>query len=263
MLYKHGGFRNDGALRRGLESPLGGLLQREYQKWFSPNLGRDMEFLWFGHSGQPWLMFPTSLGRFFQYEDMGTIQALAGPIEEGRLQVLAVDSVDAESWYNNHAAPGDRAWRHELYDRYIRREILPHIHHRTQREDLGVFGASFGAYHAANIAARYPEMVAAAVLFSGVFDTRRFLEGFWNDTCYFHCPAAYIPNMDETWVSRLSKVHWVIATGEHDHLVEENHRFADTLRAKSIPNHLEIWPGVFGHDWPFWNDHIRRFLPHS
>jgi hypothetical protein len=25
--------------------------------------------------------------------------------------------------------------------------------------------------------------------------------------------------------------------------------------------HEEIWPGVFGHDWQFWIDNLRRFVP--
>jgi esterase/lipase superfamily enzyme len=32
------------------------------------------------------------------------------------------------------------------------------------------------------------------------------------------------------------------------------------LWAKGIPNHLEIWPGQFGHDWPWWREHLRRFV---
>jgi hypothetical protein len=25
--------------------------------------------------------------------------------------------------------------------------------------------------------------------------------------------------------------------------------------------HSELWPGVFGHDWSFWIDNLRRFIP--
>ena len=52
-------------------------MNREYNKQYSQELGRDMESLVFGHGGLPILVFPTSMGRFFEYEDSGMIRALA------------------------------------------------------------------------------------------------------------------------------------------------------------------------------------------
>ena len=38
-------------------------MYREYVRWGSPSLGRDMEFLWFGQFGRPVVLFtPTSRG---------------------------------------------------------------------------------------------------------------------------------------------------------------------------------------------------------
>jgi esterase/lipase superfamily enzyme len=236
-------------------------MNREYLQWESENLGRKMEALWFGHSGHPVLMFPTSMGRFYQNEDFGLIGALSGKIESGVVQVFCVDSVDEESWYDKQAHPADRIRRHDLYDRYIRHEAIPYVQQRAGQHNISVFGASFGAYHAANIAGRYPDVVSAAVLFSGIYDIHRFVEGYWDDLCYFHCPAAYIANMNPTWSARLSKVCWVIATGEFDSLIQDNRGFADLLASKGIQRHAEFWPGVFGHDWPFWRENISRFLP--
>ena len=104
-------------------------------------------------------------------------------------------------------------------------------------------------------------MRSKIALLSGIFDCHRLLDGHWDELCYFHCPSAFVPNMDEDWGRRLSGVEWVIATGEHDSLVEETRNFSNVLRMKGIPVHSEVWPGVFGHDWPFWKEHLRRFLP--
>ena len=41
-------------------------MNREYHKWWSPRLGRDMEMLVFGHAGLPVMVFPTSGGRFLR-----------------------------------------------------------------------------------------------------------------------------------------------------------------------------------------------------
>ena len=219
-----------------------------------------MDLLWFGWGGYPVVMFPTSMGRFVQYEDTGTVAQLGEKLAAGQMQLVCVDSVDAESWYNESAPPAQRGVRQAEYDEYLRDELLPYVADRAERSDVGTFGCSFGAYHAANLAARYPGVVTKAVCFSGIYDVHRFLHGYWDETDYFQCPTAYIPNMDDGWVERLRRVDWVIATGEHDSLVRDNRDFSALLWAKGVPNHCEIWPGVFGHDWPFWNANVARLL---
>ena len=37
---------------------------REYHKWHSPRLGREMELLVFGHGGLPVVVFPRRAGGF-------------------------------------------------------------------------------------------------------------------------------------------------------------------------------------------------------
>ncbi len=235
-------------------------MQRSYESWYSNALGRKMEFLWFGWSGYPVLAFPTSMGRFFQYEDTGLVGALASKIEAGYLQLVCVDSVDAESWYADSAPPELRGVRHEQYDGYLARELVPYVRERSRFAQAGTFGCSFGGYHAANFAGRHPELVSKAVCFSGIYDVHRFVGSYWDDRDYFNSPATYIPNMDGECLARLAHVEWVVATGEYDSLVEDNRRFAAMLAAKGLPVHTEIWPGVFGHDWPFWNEAVQRLL---
>jgi esterase/lipase superfamily enzyme len=235
-------------------------MQRSYDKWYSPALGRDMELLWFGSAGYPVLAFPTSMGRFFQYEDSGTIAALAQKIEAGHLQLCCVDSIDVESWYNESVPPAARAPRHERYDAYLQEEIVPFVRHRAGRHDMGAFGCSFGGYHTANFAGRHPETVTKAVCFSGVYDVSRFTDGYWDDGDYFNSPAAYIPNMDAAWTAKLARIDWVIATGEYDALAPDNRRFDAILTDKGIPHHTEIWPGINGHDWDSWNAAVVRLL---
>ena len=235
-------------------------MYRDYVKYHSSALGRGMEFLWFGKFGRPVLLFPTSSGRFYENEDFKLTDSLADKVDRGEIQLISVDSVNNESWYNKSIHPAIRAARHAQYDAFLRHELVPYIFNRAQRGDLAVYGASFGAYHASNFAARYPDVVSRAICFSGVYDIHSQLDGYWDDTCYFHCPTAFIPNLDGEWVGKLSRVEWVIATGEYDTLVQKNREFSQMLWSKGIPNHLEIWPGVFGHDWPWWREHLRRFI---
>jgi esterase/lipase superfamily enzyme len=235
-------------------------MYRDYQKWWSPSLGRDMEFLWFGKFGRPVILFPTSAGRFFENDDFKLTESVADKVDAGEIQLILPDTVNNESWYNKSVHPAVRAARHTQYDAYLRHELVPYIFNRAQRGDLVVYGASFGAYHAANFAARYPDVVSRAICFSGVFDISSFVDGYWDENCYFHSPTAYIPNMDPEWVGKLTRVSWVIATGEHDSLVQNNREFSSLLWSKGIPHHFELWPGQFGHDWPWWRQHLRRFV---
>jgi esterase/lipase superfamily enzyme len=220
-----------------------------------------MELLWFGWSGRPVIAFPTSGARFYELEDFGLLDALAPKVEAGEIQVCCIDSVDTESWYNRRAHPAHKVRRHDQYDRYVRQEVFPFARERARRSDLALYGASFGGYHVVNLACRYPEEVSRAIAFSGIFDTHRFLGGYWDDLCYFHCPTAYVPNMNGDWTRRLSGVEFIVATGEFDHLAPGNREFQAMLASKAIHAVSEIWPGVFGHDWPFWKQHLQRFLP--
>jgi esterase/lipase superfamily enzyme len=175
--------------------------------------------------------------------------------------VCCIDAFNDQTWNCPGLHPAERVRRHDVYDRYLCEEMFPMVAARAGRGDTAVYGASLGGFHAANFAARHPEQVARCIALSGLFDSRRLLEGYWDDLCYYHSPVHFVPNMDHDWARRLGRVEWVIATGEQDSLVGETRNFSQILRDKGIPVHSEIWPGVFGHDWPFWKQHLPRFLP--
>ncbi len=70
-------------------------MNREHHRWYSPSLNRDMELLVFGHAGARVIIFPTSKGRFYEWEDRGMIHgALREPLERGWLQAYCVDAID-------------------------------------------------------------------------------------------------------------------------------------------------------------------------
>ena len=69
-----------------------------YHKTDSLHLGRPMEYKRYGHAGRPVVVFPTSGGRFFQYEDSGAVGALSEFIDDGRIQVFTLDGIDRETF---------------------------------------------------------------------------------------------------------------------------------------------------------------------
>ena len=61
---------------------------RAYHRWHSPALQRDMELLVFGHAGMRVLVFPTSMGRFYDWEDRGLVAALGAQAGGGPAATL-------------------------------------------------------------------------------------------------------------------------------------------------------------------------------
>ena len=236
-------------------------MSREYVAWDSPALGRRMEMLFFGHSGRPMIWFPTSQGRFYQYEDFGLIATVSDLLESGALQIACVDSVDAESFYASEIPPADRMARHDQYDRYVREEVVPWLAARAGGGGIGTFGASFGAYHAVNFGLRHPDAIDKIVGFSGKYDIHSFLDGWWGDLAYFHCPTAYVPNMDGDLVRRLSTIDIAIVTGETDNILEGSREMIRILEGKGIPHRGHIWDAPYGHDWQWWKEQIRSYVP--
>ncbi|HUA84735.1 MAG TPA: alpha/beta hydrolase-fold protein [Bryobacteraceae bacterium] len=236
-------------------------MNREYHKWFSPRLGRDMELLVFGHAGMPVIVFPTSMGRFFDYENRHMIEVVRDRYEQGRLQAFCVDSVDAESWYNKSAPPAQRAARHLQYDDYLVHELMPFIRTRNASPELAVTGCSFGGYHSVNFALRHPDLATYCVSMGGAFDIRQFLDGYYDDNCYYNCPPDFLPGLNDSWyLDRYRRMRIVLATGENDICLAENRRLSDIMTAKSIPHWLDVWGDGTGHDWPWWEQMAQKFF---
>lgn len=237
-------------------------MHREYHKWLSPNLNREMELLVFGHAGMPLLVFPTSMGRFYDYEDRGMISAIAHKYDSGRIQAFCVDSVDAESWCNKEVDPPGRVQRHMQYERYIVTEVMPFIRQRSGLQRVAVTGCSFGGYHAVNFTLRHPDLVHNCVSMGASFDVRTFLDGYWDRDVYFHNPVEYIPNLEDEWYLNLYRegLRLVLATGENDLCLEENLRMSGILNKKGIPHYLDVWGNGAGHDWPWWQQMARKFF---
>ena len=228
-------------------------MNREYHKRYSSELHREIEMLVLGHGGMPLLVFPTSQGRFYEYEDRGMIGALHSKIEGGELQVFCPDSVDSESWYNRSVHPRQRVQRHMEFERYLLYELLPFLRWKNQSSQLAVTGCSFGGYHAVNFSLRHPDVVTHCVSMSGAYDIHQFLDGYYDNDCYFHCPADFLPNMNDEWfLSHYRQMRIVLASGEWDMCLDANVKLSAMLHAKGVPHWLDVWGDHTGHDWPWW-----------
>jgi esterase/lipase superfamily enzyme len=219
-----------------------------------------MELLVFGHAGARGLVFPTSKGKFYEWEDRGMIRLLEEALVRGWLQLYCVDSVDAESWYCYWAHPSGRALRHVQYDHYLRNEVLPFSEKKNDNPFLMTLGASFGAYHAMNFGLRYPDRVSRILAMSGIYDIRRFTTGYYDDNVYFNNPADYIPNEhNHERLALLQRQDIIMATGRQDALMPSARDLSAKLWAKGIGNALRDWDG-WSHDWQFWEKMVSLYI---
>ena len=208
------------------------------------------------------IVFPSSMGAFFEYEDRGMIDAVAGKLEHGGLQLFCVSSVDGESWYNRATHPRNRIRRHLQYEDYILGELVPLIHHVNHHPTIGVTGCSFGAYHAMIFAMRQPYTFHCCVTMGGAFDISQFLDGYFDEDCYFLNPNAFLPNLsDAYYLDQFRRNKWVLVTGEHDICRAANESFSSLLHHKGIPHSLHVWGNGSKHDWPDWRPMAAAYLP--
>lgn len=235
-------------------------MHRSYHRWYSPTLGRDMELLIFGHAGAPVIVFPTSQGRFFEYEDRGMVGALSEHLEQGWIQLVCLDSVDSESWYCHWKHPADRIRRHVQYEQYILNEIIPAVNQLNGNSFWMTTGCSFGAYHAVNFALRHPAIIRRTIGLSGLYDIRRFLDGYYDDQLYFNNPVDYAANLhDPEQIRQLQQLDIILAIGRDDQACWSNELLSGHLWRAGVGNALRIWDG-WAHDWPYWRQMILHYI---
>ena len=119
-------------------------MKEEYIKWYSPNLGMDIEMLVYGHSGVPVVIFPTTMGRYYESKDFKLIESIQYFIDSGKVRVYCPDSIDRLSWYNKKEHPAKRVQNHIWYDKMIRWELVDRMRHDTGHSKIIAAGASFG-----------------------------------------------------------------------------------------------------------------------
>ncbi|RJP22149.1 MAG: transposase [Deltaproteobacteria bacterium] len=237
----------------------------EYHRRWSRHLGRDMELKAYGHAGKPVIVFPSSGGRFFEYEDFGMVEACRRFIDSGAVTLFTVDSVDRESWLNHSMHPADRARRHNDFDRYVMEEAVPFIRERSpDASGLLATGCSMGGYHSANFFFRHPDVFDAVIALSGVYKLTRFVGDYMDENVYFNAPLAYLPNLDEPWyLERYRRGRIVVCVGQgawEDEMAADTRALQRILAAKEVPAWIDFWGHDVNHDWPWWRRQMPYFL---
>jgi len=237
----------------------------EYHKWWSEHLNQDMELKVFGHAGKPMLVFPCQGGRFYEWEDFHMIDAVQWFVDEGKIQLFTVDSIDKQAWANWNTHPADRGRRHEDYDRYIVHEVIPFIRGRTNPDQKVIAtGCSMGGYHSSNFFFRHPDIFDTLLAISGPFSLRIFVGDYMDENVYFNSPLAYLSNLNDAWfIDQYRNSRIIVCCGQgawEERMLSDTYALKNILEEKGIPAWFDIWGYDVNHDWPWWHKMVPYHL---
>lgn len=214
----------------------------------------------FGHSGFPVILFPTSRGRYYQCKDFKLVEAASDLINSGRIKIYCPDGIDSESWYNYSIHPADRVKTHIGYQELILNDVIEFAKYDSGMRKVTLSGCSFGAYHAANMAFRYPDRVSYLLCMGGAYNIKQFIMGYYDDNCYYNNPPDYLSGLNDLWyLSRYREMGIVLGTGELDMCLDENILLSKILNEKNIKHWLDVRKGT-GHDWNWWREMFPYYL---
>lgn len=238
-----------------------------YHKWWSPQLDQEMELKVYGTQGKPMLVFPTQEGRFFEFEDFGMVDICKDFIEAGKLQIITIDGIDAQTWTHPSKTVPERVARHEAYERYILNEVLPFIQDNNDAyKQVIVTGCSMGGYQSANFFFRHPEVCDALLAISGVYRLKLFIGDYMDERVYFHTPLAFLPNLhDQKILDLYRRSQIIISVGQgawEDPMLEDTRQLQTILENKNVPAWIDYWGHDVDHDWPWWHKKMSYFLMH-
>ena len=74
-------------------------------------------------------------------------------------------------------------------------------------------------------------VVTHCVSMSGSYDIHQFLDGYYDDDCYFNCPPDYLPNMNDDWfLSHYRQMKIVLGSADWDMCLDANVKLSAILR---------------------------------
>ncbi len=237
-------------------------MERNLFSWYSPSLDKEMPIVTYGHYGFALLLVPTAAADYLEYERFQLIDSLKPFIEQGKMKVYSINSINNESWLNNQMDPRHKAIRHNQFNNYVYNEVVPYIRNGSSQDTMiYTCGASFGALHSANLFFKRPDMINGCIAMSGVYNLMEYTKGYYDEDVYFNSPMQYMPNLNDhntlEQIRRSSHIHIFSGSGPYED-PNSSREFGGILYNKGIWYELDIWGNEWSHDWPTW----RAVLPH-
>ncbi|MCX5747841.1 MAG: alpha/beta hydrolase-fold protein [Proteobacteria bacterium] len=231
-------------------------------RWWSDRVQREVTLVRWGTIGQPVLLFPTAGGDAEEVERFQMMDALAPLLDAGRIKIYSCDSVAGKALVQREGSPRHQMWLQNMFHQYVRHEVVPAIRMDCKSDlDVWTAGASFGAFHAAAVLCRFPDVFSRALCMSGTYDIRRFYDAQphdFSDDFWVSSPVHFVPTLAGRHLDVLRSRYLHIASGEgRAEAIGESWNLANVLGRQGIPNKVDSWGTEWHHDWVTW----RRMMP--
>jgi esterase/lipase superfamily enzyme len=233
-------------------------------RWYSPRIGCEATLARWGTFGQPVLVFPTAGGDAEELERFLMLKVLDPLIQAGRIKIYSCDSVAGRVWFSKEGSPEHRMWMVNQFHQWVKHEVVPAIRQDCGGADVPIWtaGASIGAFHAAAVVCRFPDLFHRALSMSGTYDLMRFIEAK-QPTDYFRVssPLYFVPHLEGPHLDVLRQryIHIVTGEGKWENL-GESWKLAHVLGDKKIPNFVDSWGPDWHHDWMTWRAMMPKYL---
>ena len=241
-------------------------MYRDAISYHSNVLGEDLGVIVYGMTGYPIIVFQTQDSKCTNYEDFGMISELADYIDGGKVQLFCVDSIDQESWSNTN---GDKSWRsqrQEDYFRFVTDELVPYVHDRNG-SDLRPLatGCSMGATHSAIAALRRPDLFQGCIALSGVYRTSFFFGDWMDENLYMNDMVQMLHDLpaDHPYIDLYNhrSLCFCVGQGAWEDGLSDLRDMDASFKRLGINAWCDFWGYDVNHDWPWWKNQMRYFLP--
>ncbi len=234
----------------------------QYNKSYSKELNREMEWKQFGDEGQGVLVIPSQDQRFYEWEDQGMIAVLSPMIESGLIHLICCDSIDTETWSLTDGDHHSRIALHERWFRYVTEELIPEV---NKGQQLVVAGCSMGGYHAGNFFFRRPDLFDTVIALSGLYHSRYGFPNYSDDLTYANSPEDFLRQMpaDHPWMKMYRNRRIIICIGQgrwEDETLPSTRELDTILAQKGVPAWFDYWGFDIDHDWPNWRNELAYFF---
>jgi esterase/lipase superfamily enzyme len=237
-------------------------MERQLHAWYSDRLQKEMPVAVYGHYGFALLLVPTAAADYLEYERFQLIDSVRDFIDAGKVKIFSINSINNESWMNNAMEPRQKIVRHQQWNEYVYKEVVPFVRtHTSYDTPIIICGASFGALHSMNLFLKRPDLLNGVIGLSGVYDLTEYSKGYFDEDVYFNSPQHYLPNLTDhsilEQIRRSDHIHIFTGSGAFEDPGASG-RFAKTVYDKGINYELDVWGPEWPHDWNTW----RTVLPH-
>jgi esterase/lipase superfamily enzyme len=221
-----------------------------------------MHLVRYGSRGPALIYIPSSGGDETEFERYGMIEECAPWIDAGLAQLFSIDGGGPRSLWNESLGPRERIERYAAFESYAATEVVPWVLDRTGQASVGVAGASYGAFMAVNLLSKHHARVSWACGLGGVYGLWHRLDGYHDDTVYFHTPLEYLPRLEDPALLdgiRATRGYFLYAAAD-DEWLDSTRRLEHVLRERSLPHRVEVWPSPAGPHERWWKGQLGAFL---